>query len=137
VTVVELRTALAQLLAAQLGTYRSVANPLISTPAIWVVPPSPDYGKWSATGLEAIIHATPESQPEPLTSNLVLDDRRWRVVLIQRDTAKSAAAALELVIARFPLSLVTVVPALSLDSGETYEQVTIRITDRVAYQKLF
>lgn len=103
-TPAELRTALATLLSAQLGTYK-MPN-AATTPAIYVGEPPSD---WIATGLEVRIEPLADLDVQYVHAGEGIG-LEYRVVLIPRN-ATNALTALKRIVQRFDATSPRTVPA--------------------------
>lgn len=104
-TPVQLRSVLAELLSDLLGQYALPGAPG-GVPAINVGSPPPGV---TATGLEAVIRATPEQRGEPLINHEFTLFETLHVRFVQHGSG-NIAAAVRRVLRKFPDAVVTEVP---------------------------
>lgn len=103
-SLLELRTALAALLASYLGTYtRPTGDTII---ALWIGQPPSD---WTVAGLEASVEAVPTFDVIPAHQTSAIAES-FRLRLISHGSPTSQRAAVRAVLSRFQGSTVTEIP---------------------------
>lgn len=129
-TVKDVRSLVTTLVGDQLGVYTRPDG--TTTPAIYVVGRQMVPSNWQVTGIECSIQEAPLTRTQPAVGSIYMT-RTWVVTFVNY----SHAATLYPIQEKFMRSFPTWVQATYLPpTDETYEQLTLRISDPVFMSNL-